>query len=93
MHVGGEKPKPGMLSQQKLTESTQVEDKCELLSESAVDVPEMNETTDSPAASMPSEELSQEEPGLVRELAKNGKVVKQQGKRPVRNVRKTRAKR
>ncbi|XP_016439790.1 protein KAKU4 [Nicotiana tabacum] len=93
VHVGGEKPKPGMSIQQKLTESTQVEDKCELLSESAVDVPEMNETTDSPAASMPSEELSQEEPGLVRELAKNGKVVKQQGKRPVRNVRKTRAKR
>ncbi|XP_055819937.1 protein KAKU4 [Solanum dulcamara] len=92
-HIGGEKPKPGTSSQNKSTEPHQVEDKCELLSESAVDVPDMNETTDSPAVSMPSEELSQEEPVLARDLAKNGKVVKQQGKRPLRNVRKTRAKR
>ncbi|MCD7446410.1 hypothetical protein HAX54_006019 [Datura stramonium] len=91
-HVDGEKPKPGTSSQDNLTEPHQVEGKCELLSESAVDVPDTNEITESPAASMPSEELSQEEPVLVRDLAKNGKVVKQQGKRPVRNARKTRAK-
>ncbi|CAN4077154.1 unnamed protein product [Withania somnifera] len=92
-HIGGEKPKPGISSQDKSTEPHQVNDKCERLSESAVDVPDnvpdMNETTDSPAASIPSEDLSQEE----RVLAKNGRVAKQQGKRPVRNVRKTRAKR
>ncbi|XP_059305629.1 protein KAKU4 isoform X1 [Lycium ferocissimum] len=90
VHVGGEKPKPGTSSQDKSPKSNQVEEKCELLSESAVDVPDMNETTESPAVSIPSEDLSQEEPGLVRDLAKNGKVVK---KRPVRNARKTRAKR
>ncbi|KAK4374100.1 hypothetical protein RND71_004777 [Anisodus tanguticus] len=91
VYVGGEKPKLGTSSQDKSTKSNQMEDKCELLSESAVDVPDMNETTGSP--DMPSEELSQEEPELVRDLAKNGKVVKQQGKRPVRNAQKTRAKR
>ncbi|KAJ8538787.1 hypothetical protein K7X08_030083 [Anisodus acutangulus] len=90
-YVGGEKLKPGTSSQDKSTKSNQVEDKCELLSESAVDVPDMNETTGSP--DMPSEDISQEEPELVRDLAKNGKVVKQQGKRPVQNARKTRAKR
>lgn len=91
--IGGEKPKPGTSSQDKPTEPHQVEDKCELLSESAVDIPDMNETIDSPAASIPSEDLSQEELVLARGLAKNGKVVKQQVKRPVRSVRKTRAKR
>ncbi|XP_049349805.1 protein KAKU4 [Solanum verrucosum] len=93
-HIGDEKPKPGTSSQDKSTKSHQVADKCEFLSESAVDVPDMNETIESPAASIPSEDMSQEEPVLARDLAKNGKVVKQQGKRPVRNVRKTtRAKR
>ncbi|XP_049376895.1 protein KAKU4 [Solanum stenotomum] len=88
-HIGGEKPKPGTSSQDKSTKSHQVADKCEFLSESAVDVPDMNETIESPAASIPSEDMSQEEPVLARDLSKNGKVVKQQGKRPVRNVRKT----
>lgn len=93
-YIGSEKPKPGTSTQDKSTKSHQVTDKCVFLSESAVDVPDMNETVESPAASIPSEDLSQEEPVLVRDLAKNGKVVKQQGKRPVRNVRKTtRAKR
>lgn len=92
-HIGGEKPKPRTSSQDKSTEPHQVEDKCELLSESAVDVPDMNETTESPAVSIPSEDLSREEPVLTRDLAKNGRVAKQQGKRPVRNARKTRAKR
>ncbi|CAN4075759.1 unnamed protein product [Withania somnifera] len=91
--IGGEKPKPGTSNQDKSTEPHKVEDKCELLSESAVDVPDMNEITESPALSIPSEDLSQEEPVLARDLANNGKVAKPQGKRPVRNVRKTRAKR
>ncbi|KAM3379425.1 protein KAKU4 isoform X1 [Capsicum galapagoense] len=93
-HIGGEKPKPGTSSQDKSTGHHQMEDKCELLSETAVDVPDVNEMTDSPAISIPSEDLSQEESVLVRGLAKDRKVpAKPQGKRPVRNVRKTRAKR
>ncbi|XP_047258453.1 protein KAKU4 isoform X2 [Capsicum annuum] len=93
-HIGGEKPKPGTSSQDKSTGHHQMEDKCELLSETAVDVPDVNEMTDSPAISIPSEDLSQEESVLVCGLAKDRKVpAKPQGKRPVRNVRKTRAKR
>lgn len=91
--IGGEKLKPGMSSQNKSTEPHQVKEKSELLSESAVDVPDVNEIIDSPAPSIPSEDLSPEEPILARDVAKNGKVVKQQVKRPVRNARKTRAKR